>query len=96
MWFRIVRTRQGARTDPFPVRGSDQSLHYESDLDWDPLTNISSHVPATSVYSERGESVRLRDDLLSRQAGVTMPDVSDIAGENIPPSAASVDGTNPF
>jgi hypothetical protein len=61
-----VRIRQGARTDPFPVRGSDQSLHYESDLDWDPLTNISSYVPATSVYSEKGESVRLRNDLLSR------------------------------
>jgi hypothetical protein len=25
-----------------------------------------------------------------------MPDVSDIAGENIPPLAASVDVTNPF
>jgi hypothetical protein len=39
MWFRIARTRQGARTDPFPVRGSDQSLHYESDPNWDPLTD---------------------------------------------------------
>jgi len=29
MWFRMVRTRQGAKTDPFPVRGSD----YESDPD---------------------------------------------------------------
>jgi hypothetical protein len=66
MWFKIVRTRQGARTDPFPVRGSDQSVHYESDLDWDPLTNTSSHIPATSAYSERDESVRLQDDLLSR------------------------------
>jgi hypothetical protein len=58
MWFRIVRTRQGARTDPFLVRGTDQSLHYESDPNWDPLTDTFSHVPATSVYSERGESVR--------------------------------------
>jgi hypothetical protein len=85
MWFRMVRIRQGARTDPFPVRGSDQSLHYESDPDWDPLTDTSSHVPATLVYSERGESVRRRGDSLSRQAGVTMPDVSDIWGEIIYP-----------
>jgi len=54
MWFRMVRTRQGVKTDQFPVRGSDQSLHYESDPDWDPLTNTSSHVPATSVNSEKG------------------------------------------
>jgi hypothetical protein len=33
----MVRTRQGARTDPFQVRGSDQSFRNESDLDWDPL-----------------------------------------------------------
>jgi hypothetical protein len=76
----MVRTRQGARTDPFPVRGSDQSLHYKSDPDWDPLTNTFSHVPTTSVYFEKGKSVRLRDDSLSRQAGVTMLNVSDIRG----------------
>jgi hypothetical protein len=58
MWFRIVRTRQEARTDPFPVRGSDQSLHYEIDPNWDPLTDTFSNVPATSVYSKRGELVR--------------------------------------
>jgi len=29
------------------------------------------------VYSKGGESVRLRDDLLSRQADVSMPEVSD-------------------
>jgi len=85
MWFRMVRTRQGARTNPFPVRGSDQSLHYESDPDWDPLTDTSSHVPATSLYSERGESVRRRGDSLSSQVGVTKPDVSDIWGEIIYP-----------
>ena len=85
MWFKIVRTRQVAKTDPFLVRGSDQSLRYESDPDWDPLTDTCSHVPATSVYSEGGESVGLRDDSLSRQAGVTMPDASDIWGEIIYP-----------
>jgi len=58
MWFGIVRTRQGARTDSFPVRGSDQSLHYESDPNWDPLTDTFYHIPATSVYSERVELVR--------------------------------------
>ena len=85
MWFKIVRTRQVAKTNPFLVRGSDQSLRYESDLDWDPLTDTCSHVPATSVYSEGGESVGLRDDSLSRQAGVTMPDASNIWGEIIYP-----------
>jgi hypothetical protein len=60
MCFRMVRTRQGARTDPSPVRGNDQGLHYESDQDWDPLADTSSHILATLVNSERGESVRLR------------------------------------
>ncbi|KAL9383592.1 hypothetical protein Peur_023915 [Populus x canadensis] len=55
MWFRMVRTRQGARTDPFPVQGSDQSLHYESDPYWDPLTDTSSYVHATSVYFEKAD-----------------------------------------
>jgi len=59
MCFRKVRTRQGARTDPSPVRGSDQSSYYESDPNWDPLADTSSHVPATSVHSERGGSVGL-------------------------------------
>jgi hypothetical protein len=85
MWFRIVRTRQVVKTDPFLVRGSDQSLRYESDPDWDPLTDTCSHVPATLVYSEGGESVGLQDDSLSRQAGVTMPDASNIWGEIIYP-----------
>jgi len=77
MCCRMVRTRQGARTDPSPVRGSDQSFRNESDPDGDPLADTSSHIPATSVYSEGGESVRLRDDSLSRQAKVSMPEVSD-------------------
>ena len=67
-------------TDPFPVRGSDQSFRNESDSDWDPLANTSSHIPTTSVYSEGGESVRLRDDSLSHQADVSMPEVSDRGG----------------
>jgi hypothetical protein len=66
MCFGMVRTRQEARTDPSPVRGSDQSSHYESDRDWDPLADTSSHVPATSVHSEKGGSIGLRDDLESR------------------------------
>jgi hypothetical protein len=50
-----------------------------------------------SLYFEKGESVRLRDDSLSRQAGVIMPDVSDIrGGDNIPPSVAPIVGLNPF
>jgi hypothetical protein len=57
-------------TDPSPVRGSDQSFRNESDPDWDPLANTSSHMPATSVYSEGCELVRLRDDSLSHQADV--------------------------
>jgi len=48
-------------------------------------------------YTLKGESVRLRDDSLSRQVGVTMPDVSDIwGGDNIPPSVAPIVGLNPF
>jgi hypothetical protein len=95
--FRMVRTRQGARTDPFQVRGSDQSFRNESDPDWDPLADTSSHIPATSVYLERGESVRLRDDLFSRQVDVSMPEVSDRqGGDNIPPLVAPVAGSNPF
>jgi len=93
----MVRTRQGARTDPSPVRGNDQSFRNESDPDWDPLADTSSHIPATSVYSEAGESVRLRDDSLSRQADVSMPEVSDRRGEdNIPPPVEPVAGSNPF
>jgi hypothetical protein len=93
----MVRTRQGARTDPSPVRGSDQSLNYESDPDWDPLADTSSHVPATSVNSKRGKSRRLRDDSLSHQADVSMPEVSDRqGGDNIPPPVAPVDWSNPF
>jgi len=66
MCFRMVRTRQRARTDPSLVRGSDQGLHYENDPDWDPLADTSSHLPAKSIHSKRGESVRLRDDSVSR------------------------------
>jgi hypothetical protein len=62
----MVRTRQRARTDPSLVRGSDQGPYYESDPDWDPLADTSSHVPATSVHSKRGKSVRLQDDSVSR------------------------------
>jgi hypothetical protein len=82
----MVRTRQGARTDPSPVRGSDQSFRNESDPDWDPLADTSSHILATSVYSEASESVRLRDDSLSCQ----------VDGDNIPPPVEPVVGSNPF
>jgi hypothetical protein len=37
------------------------------------------------VYSEGGESMRLRDDSLSCQADVSMPEVSDRMGEIIYP-----------
>jgi hypothetical protein len=73
MCFRMVRTKQGARTDPSPVRGSDQSFCNESESDWDPLADTSSRIPTTSVYSERGESVRLREDSLPRRADVSIP-----------------------
>jgi len=33
MCLKMVRTRQGARTDPSLVRGSDQSFRNESDPD---------------------------------------------------------------
>jgi hypothetical protein len=66
MCFRMVRTRQRAKTDPSLVRESDQGPHYESDPNWDALAETSSHVPATSVHSKRGESVRLQDDSVSR------------------------------
>ena len=93
----MVRTRQGARTDPSPVRGSDQSLHYESDPDWDPMADTSSHVHATSVYSKRDESVRLRDDSVSHQAGVSMSEVSDRqGGDHVPPLVAPTAVSNPF
>ena len=49
------------------------------------------------MYSKRGESLRLRDDSLSRQADVSMAEVSDRhGGDNIPPLVASVAGSNPF
>jgi hypothetical protein len=97
MCFRMVRTRQGARIDPSPVRGSDQSFRNESDPDWDPLADTSSHIPATSMYFEASESVRLQDDSLSRQADVSMPEVSDRrGGDNIPPPVEPVAGSNPF
>jgi hypothetical protein len=51
----MVRTRQGARTDPSPVRGSDQSFRNENDPNWDLLVDTSSHIPVASVYSEGDE-----------------------------------------
>ena len=51
----MVRTRQGARIDPSQVRGSDQSFRNESDPDWDPLADTSSHIPAALMYLEGGE-----------------------------------------
>jgi hypothetical protein len=93
----MVRTRQEARTDPSPVQGSDQSFRNESDPDWDPLADTSSHIPAASIYSERDEPVRLRDDSLSRQADVSMLEVSDrYRGDNIPSPVTLVAGSNPF
>jgi len=93
----MVRTRQGARTDPSPVRGSGQSIRNESDPDWDPLADTSSHIPAASVYSEGGESVRLRDDSSFRQADVSMPEGSNRqGGDNIPPPVAPVAESNLF
>ena len=79
----MVRTRQRARTDPSLVRGSDQGPYYESDPDWDPLADTSSHIHAVSVYLEGGESVRLRDDSSFRQADVSMRQGSDRQGEII-------------
>jgi len=93
----MVRTRQGARIDPSPVRGSDQSLHYESDLDWDPMADTSSLVLATSVYPERDKLVRLQDDSVSRQVGVSMSKVSDRqGGDHVPPPVAPTVAPNPF
>jgi hypothetical protein len=93
----MVRTRQGARTDPSPVQGSDQSFRNESDPDLDPLADTSSLIPAASVYSEGGESVRLQDESLFCQAYVSMPEVSNRqGGDNIPPPVALVAGSNPF
>ena len=61
------------------------------------MTDTSSHILATSVYSKRGESLRLRDDSLSRQADVLMPEVSDRnGGDNIPLLVAPVARSNPF
>jgi len=61
------------------------------------LADTSSHIPAASIYSEGDELVRLRDDLLSRQADVSMPEVSDRhGGDNIPPTVAPVARSNPF
>jgi len=49
------------------------------------------------VYSEAGESVRLRDDSLSCKADVSIPEVSDRqGGDNIPPPVVLVAGSNPF
>jgi hypothetical protein len=81
----MLRTRQGDRIDSSSVRGSDQSFQNESDPDWDLLADTSSHISATSVYSEAGESVRLRDDSLSHQAYVSMSEVSDKRGGIIYP-----------
>jgi len=72
-------------TNPSSVQGSYQSFGNESDPDWDPLADTSSRIATTSVYSERSESVRLQDDSFSRQADVSMPEVSDKQGEIIYP-----------
>jgi hypothetical protein len=79
----MVRTRQGARTNPSLVQGSGQSIRNESNPDWDPLADTSSHIHAVSVYLEGGESVRLRDDSSFRQADVSMRQGSDRQGEII-------------
>jgi hypothetical protein len=74
MCFKMVRTRQGVRTDPSPV--------------WEVIRVFIMKVIQTGIpwqtppvmylqhqYSEKGELVRLRDDLVSRQAKVSMPEV---------------------
>jgi hypothetical protein len=49
------------------------------------------------MYSEGGESVRLRDDPLFCQADVSMLEVSNKqGGDNIPPLVAPVARSNPF
>jgi len=61
------------------------------------LADTSSHIPATSVYSEGGESVRLQDDSLFCQAYISMPEVSNRqGGDNKPLPVALVAGTYPF
>ena len=93
----MVKTRQEVRTDPSPARGSDQSLHYKSDPDWDPLVNTSSHVPTTLVHSEGDKLMRLQDDLVSRQKEVSMPKVSNRhKGDHVSPLVASTAAPNPF
>jgi len=67
MCFKMVRTRQGTWTNSSLVQGSDQSSHFESDPDWDPLADTSSHVPAAPVHPEKGELKGLRDDLASHR-----------------------------
>jgi hypothetical protein len=70
MCFRMVRTKQGARTDLSPIRGSDQSFHNESDPDWDPLADISSRIPATPVrqmYQCPGYQTDMREIIYPHQ-----------------------------
>jgi hypothetical protein len=97
MCFKMVRTRQGTKTDPSLVRESDQSSHYESNPYWDPLVDTSSHVPATLVQSERGGLVGLQDDSESCQIEVSFPEASDRhLGDNVPPPLALIAVSNPF
>jgi hypothetical protein len=49
IYFRMVSTRQGARSDSSPVRGGRQIVTEDKGLEGDPLLDTTSYVPAESV-----------------------------------------------
>jgi hypothetical protein len=48
-----------------------------SETEGDPLTDTTSHLPAASAHSKKGESARHQDDSISHQVEVSLPRATD-------------------
>jgi hypothetical protein len=85
-YYKMVRTQQRARTDLSLVQRRGYNSLYGSEIKGDPLTDIASHLPATSAHFEKSESVEHQDDSTSHLAEVSLPRATDGQGQDDKPS----------
>ena len=87
MWnyFRMVRTRQGRRTNLFSVRRRDQDVDHEESQWEDFLADIASRVLSISIQRRSDEFVGLLDDTIFRQARVSQPKRAEQQGHTVVP-----------
>ena len=65
------------RADPYPVQGRECGSLYGNENERDPLMDTTSHQPAASAYSDRGELGGHQDDPTSYRAEVLLPGAAD-------------------